>query len=260
MLRERTVLVLGAGASNPYGYPTGIELSKLVFEQMQPLLLPVRALVDCGFQASEIYAFRDEFYYSGKNSIDAFLEHRIDLMKIGKAITAALLIGFENPWALFRYDVSGWLRYIYNRLNATIAEFKNTKLSIITFNYDRAVEHFFFTSLQNTYKITDEECAAALKAIPIIHLHGSLGDLPWQAANGRPYSSELSKQAIQARIDGIKIIHEDITDGRDLDFEYAKKLMQDADRIVFLGFGFNQTNAERLATFRRKNREPVPLD
>lgn len=52
-----------------------------------------------------------------KNSVDAFLEHRTEFLAIGKAATAAVLVGFENPWQLFRYDDQNWLLYLYNNLN-----------------------------------------------------------------------------------------------------------------------------------------------
>lgn len=42
----------------------------------------------------------------------------------------------------------------------------------------------------------------------------------------------------------IKVVHEDITDGRDK--EGAKELLADAERIYLLGFGFGGRNVERL--------------
>ena len=36
MLTRSTVLILGAGASKPFGFPTGIELSEQVFDKLSP--------------------------------------------------------------------------------------------------------------------------------------------------------------------------------------------------------------------------------
>lgn len=47
-------------------------------------------------------------------------------------------------------------------------------------------------------------------------------------------------------VDNIKLVHEELKDGRDNDFKEAKRLMHIADRIYFLGFGFGQLNVERL--------------
>jgi len=48
-------------------------------------------------------------------------------------------------------------------------------------------------------------------------------------------------------MDNIKLIHEELDEGRSKEFEEAKRLMEIAERIYFLGFGFSQINVERLA-------------
>ena len=167
-------------------------------------------------------------------------------MDIGKLATACVLIPFERDYALFDYNNS-WLRYLYNNLNTSFDDFGSNQLAIITFNYDRTVEHFFFTSLQNSYGKNPDECFDALKGIPIIHLHGNLGPLPWQAAKDtRPFDFNVSPEALSIAAANIKIIHEDIKDGRDKEFERAKTLINEAERVLFMGFGYNGTNMERL--------------
>jgi hypothetical protein len=246
VLTNKHVLVLGAGASQPFGFPTGIQLSKLVAQNFLEGHNAFDRLAELGFPREKIRGFRDAFFRSGKNSIDAFLEHRTDLMELGKLATAAVLIPFEREDALFGYD-NNWLRYLYNRMNTSFAEYGSHQLSILTFNYDRSVEHFLLTSLQNSYGKNPDECFQVLKAIPIIHLHGTLGLLPWQAATStREFDFNVSPQAISVAGANIKIIHEDIRDGRDKDFERAKALMKEASRILFMGFGYNPTNMDRL--------------
>src|SRR5579871_4858800 len=99
MLSKPTALVLGAGASKPFGFPTGFELSERLLSLLQPGNPGFNTLQHHGgFEPDAINVFRDTFYYSGKNSVDAFLEHRSDFVTIGKTATAAVLIGFESPW------------------------------------------------------------------------------------------------------------------------------------------------------------------
>lgn len=62
----------------------------------------------------------------------------------------------------------------------TLEDFAKNKVAFVTFNYDRCVEHFFFTSLKNSFGRSDEETAAVAKRIGVVHLHGRLGHLPWQ--------------------------------------------------------------------------------
>ena len=85
-----------------------------------------------------------------------------------------------------------------------------------------------------------------LASIPIIHLHGRLGYLPWEHPTGRDFNTVIDEEVLRKCIDQIKIIHEDITDGRDADFEKAKRLLEWAEKIYFMGFGFNNLNGERL--------------
>jgi hypothetical protein len=248
MLNVPTVFILGAGASEPFGFPTGWGLSKRCYTVLGKDNGGYRTLREqCGFPAEEIEDFRRSFFLSGRQSIDAFLECRDDLMRIGKAAIAQELIRFENEGKLFDYDDKNWLREMLVRLDtSSFAEFAENRLSFITYNYDRSVEHFLFTSLQNSYKKTDAECAAVLSKIPIIHLHGRLGFLPWQGQNARPYAVDINPEALKVSTDNIKVIHEDITEGRDDDFKQAKALLGDAEQIIFMGFGYNSKNIERL--------------
>ena len=55
-----------------------------------------------------------------------------------------MLIPKENEENLFTYQKS-WLRVLYNNMSASFEEFGKNALSIITYNYDRSVEHFFLS-------------------------------------------------------------------------------------------------------------------
>jgi len=109
------------------------------------------------------------------------------------------------------------------------------------------LEHFLCTTLQNRYGNTEAECAAVLKRLTIIHLHGRLGYLPWEEGEGRrPYDGVITREALDICIKNIKVVHEDIKDGRDRDFERARELMRQAECIYYLGFGYGPVNMERL--------------
>ena len=246
MLEVRTVFVLGAGSGVPYGFPTGIELSKTIAQglRMGAILSGLRDIG--GIEQQTLLHFREEFYESGKNSVDAFLEHREDLMEIGKLVTAYALIEKEVLEELFTFNGS-WLRELYNRLNSTFDEFGSNRVSFVTFNYDRSVENFFFRALSKSYNAPENEVKDLMTKIPIVHLHGRLGFLPWQGeSESRPYNHQVTKEALEIAAKNIKIIHEDITEGRDKDFASAKKLLSEAEQILLMGFGYNSTNIGRL--------------
>jgi hypothetical protein len=246
MLEVPTVFVLGAGASAPYGFPTGIDLSKTITAGLLngPISAGLRDIA--GIDPEALLHFRQEFYESGKNSVDAFLEHRSDLMQIGKLVTAYALIEREVLEELFTFRES-WLRELYNRLNSTFSAFGAHQLSFVTFNYDRSVENFLFRAISRSYNAPEPDVKVLMNKIPVIHLHGRLGFLPWQdGGESRPYNHQVTKESLRIAADNIKIIHEDITDVQDADFARAKKLLSEADQIILMGFGYNSTNVERL--------------
>jgi hypothetical protein len=115
-----------------------------------------------GFSATDITTFRDAFLYSGKSSVDAFLEHRIEFLDIGKAAIAETLITWERPEVPYTVP-NNWLMYLYARMNSEFDEFGTNPISFITFNYDRLLEYFLFTSLYNTYGKGAEDCSAVLR-------------------------------------------------------------------------------------------------
>lgn len=249
MIIEPTVFILGAGASAPYGLPTGEQLRDKILElstndSYQGLF------ETCGHDLPELNKFTEAFRRSGTSSIDAFLEHRFEFLEIGKIAITIILIGCENEPKL---HIGDWYRYIFAKLNSTFEEFKQNELSILTFNYDRSFEHFLFTALKNLYGKTVKECKEAVESIPIIHLYGKIGSLPWQGGD-RPYESftvENLNGNINARmwldegIKGIKITHEgDIKPSNE--FDMALSIMLKAKRIYFLGFGYHPKNVERL--------------
>lgn len=245
MLTKRTVFVLGAGASKQFGFPTGAELYEKVVERF--LEGPDEDFFrnEAGYSLSDMRTFRDALFRSGKTSVDAFLEHRPEFLDIGKAAIAKILVSCEAENGLFRPQ-ENWLRYTYDRLSASFEEFGSNALSFVTFNYDRSVEHFLFTALKNTYGKSDDECKALMGRIPIIHLHGRLGFLPWESdGGGRPYNQTIDLRVLRYCIENIKIVSEDITD-RDTEFVAAKTLLREAEQICFLGFGYALTNTQRL--------------
>jgi len=245
MISTPTTFVLGAGASSSFGFPTGLKLRTDIISRLRSEPI-IQTLKELNFSADDISNFRDAFLQSGKVSVDAFLEHRTEYLEIGKAAIAEALIGHEHPAKPYE-DGNNWLMSLYKLMNAAFDEFGNNKVSFVTFNYDRLLEYFLFNSLNHTYGKDQEDCRMALKNIPIIHLHGRMGFLPWQSNDDtRPYSSTINVDAIKVCMKNIKIIHEDISDGRDKDFENAKRCIKQSERVYFLGFGYDETNMERL--------------
>lgn len=251
MIYKKTVFILGAGASQPYGYPTGATLRNEILklhERESARVLFQR----CGFDISNLVTFTEAFKKSGTTSIDAFLEYRPEFLKIGKTAITLILFEHEKEENLFEYN---WYQYIFEKMNTSFDSFKENTVTFITFNYDRSLEHFFFSALKNKYNKSDDDVKAAVQAIPIIHLHGKIGALPWEGSPGRPYKAlpmsvfkndENAILTTEFSRDGIKIIHEEGLENSP-EFIQANDSFEGADKIIFLGFGYHPTNIKRLA-------------
>lgn len=243
MIEIPTVLILGAGASKPYGFPLGKELVDKVLRLFEDETND-EIFYLLGFEKQARLEFKEALLYSSRNSVDAFLEHRFEFIEIGKAAIAMCLIPNEATDRL--YNTDNWYRYLFNKMNTSFDEFQKNKISFVTFNYDRSLEHYLFTSLKSAYGKSDQECSEKLNQFNIIHLHGSLSKLPWQGAAElvRPYKPDITVEGLKLAASQIKIIHEDISNNPE--FEAAQLLFESAKRIYFLGFGYDGTNINRL--------------
>jgi len=249
MITKPTVLILGAGASMPYGYPSGGQLLQDIYTGLVPEKGNQwrKMLERCGIQQIMIDEFRQALYKSQQPSVDIFLERRPEFVEIGKMAIAIRLFECELEDVLFSFKNrnEGLYQYIFSKITANLNDFINNQLTIITFNYDRSLEHALFTSLKNTYNVSDVHCANLVSAIPIIHVHGSLGPLPWQAEDGRGYSPTVNapEEIIFA---GKRIIIISESQSGSPEFEKAFRCMSKADRIYFLGLSYHPANMQRL--------------
>jgi len=246
------VLVLGAGASKPYGYPMGKELYYQALAHLaQDQSNHATFLRTNGF-GDDFVPFRDALRNCGGESIDTFLEGRREFVPIGKAVIAYTLCHHEDHGVLFDEDRAGrrWYKHLFKIMKADVPrleEFSGNELAVVTFNYDRSLEHFFITSLKHTFGKSDDECADELSKVPIIHVHGRLGWLPWQDNGpGRVYGMPVSAAGMVEAAESIKIVHEQSDVDTIDEFVEAHKLLAEASIICFLGFGYDKKNVERL--------------
>ena len=253
MITNPAVIVLGAGASIPYGYPSGAGLVKDVVQKIGNM--DWIAIIDAfGLHRSELNVLRSELLLSQKPSIDAFLEQRPEFLDAGKVAIAFSLLSRETP-DIFN-DLEGSSEGIYpslfNSLKASWEEIKQNKLTIVTFNYDRSLEYFLFSTLKRSYNKSDSEIAEAMQYLPIIHVHGSLGPLPWQAPGGIDYyplfgtgnpAIEMQRR-IKVACENIVIVFQ--TQPKSNEFKLAYERLKEANKIYFLGFGYNTDNLEML--------------
>ena len=250
MIVEPTVLVLGAGASAPYGFPTG---RKLLLDLCASLESEGSSLsnnlLSCGIRRDRQKVFRDDLFFSMQPSVDTFLEKRPYFLEIGKAALSCALIPYERlDHVNNRTSTMHWYEYLFSKMNSGWDEFGENNISFVTFNYDRSLEQFLFNALTHSFGKDEAETGQLLRKIPIIHVHGQLGKYP--AINegaGRPYSQTVNPEIVSQCIQEIKILHEGVDNEL---FSEARKLLLVARKVCFLGFGYHEINLERVCPWK----------
>lgn len=259
MIKTPTLFILGAGASVPFGYPTGGELrddicSRKRGHQLIQLLKEKENLNPLVFKIENfVKTFTREFKSSGSYSIDAFLERRPEYMGIGKKAIAMILKRYETDSNLSKQQ-ENWYMYLFNRMKeCSFNDFSKNKISFVTFNYDLSLDQFISKALQSFYGKEEGVVRHILHNIPIVHLYGQINVDPFDI----PDSDFLN--AIDNAEKNLKLIKDERTNSghkKEIteEFKTAHSLIKNATNIYFLGFGFDETNLERLKIELMKNK------
>src|SRR5689334_13629230 len=103
MISKKYVFILGAGASMPFGFPSGRQLIDGVNTTLSYSTRTgninnafVNLLIKRNHSLAEIDKFRNELQRSQINSVDAFIEHRPEFMELGKAVIGHVLLKAEK--------------------------------------------------------------------------------------------------------------------------------------------------------------------
>ena len=254
MLKKKTCLLLGAGASHHLGFPLGAGLKRDMVKALEtPAALLDRLPVGLENTTEDhLRAFHDELAYGAWVSPDEFLEHRRQFVDFGKLLIARLLAPHEDARAIARD--AGWYERLRLALRGgSIEGLKASRLSVVTFNYDRSIDCFLHRFVQFHYQMGWGEALGFVREhIPIVHVHGMLGEYPTYDYGGNPVrSSNNSWQSI-------KIVSEAVDTSPE--FEQASRLLNGADRVVVIGFGFGEDNVRRLRFFREQPEGEYQID
>jgi hypothetical protein len=252
MIKPKTLLIVGAGASVPYGYPTGKTLRDELCTYSKLTDLHTKDMV----HEYGVKFFCQHFYASQSYSIDAFLAKRGKdeignysgswssqtygtYENCGKLAIAHRLTQREISENLIVSPDDHWLQYLWNMMNDVPKnEFKKNNLKIISFNYDRVIEHYFQNVIEHDYGVSHNEAAELRNSIEIVHVYGTL-----QSLDERPYGVEPKNLYKVANC--IKVIPE-AREIDDTEFKKAAEMIQWAERICFIGFSFDPINVRRL--------------
>lgn len=235
---SETVIILGAGASNPYGFPLGSQLKQVMQNKLTDRQTR-KTLTSIGFEEDIILKFHEALRYSYHPTVDLFLENKTRFRDIGSYIIALSLIPFENNDYLFPHR--DWYEVLFNTLGIEFGGMFDSYPSFISLNYDRSLEHFLNKNIE--YNCKDEKlelCYKAEKQIKIVHAHGSLGAYP-----DMPYGLDATDPTVVKKAaERIKIVSDVLEESPD--FREAKEVILQASNVVFFGFGYDTITLKKL--------------
>ncbi len=249
----KKTIITGAGASAPYGFPTGYQLRKWICENIREVFRSDTWLGSTIHFEEVPQRFAEIFRDSGAGSIDLFLSRKKDekdFVFLGKAAIAYFILRSEMRNDLYNAtsesDYDDWYYYLYNRLTEDCFTLQHAiekiqEVQFITFNYDRSLEYYFYRCLYNQYlnralTYKGEDDFSKLPKIRINHIYGSLGDIKECS-----YPLGQKHQVIQKTIDSIKVLYDDRKA-----VDAIQEIIKNSDILYFLGFGFLAENVEKL--------------
>ena len=262
-VRTKRSIIVGAGASFPYGLPLAGSLLNDARKRILDLDDRRAQIGRSGFRPENDEIARNNYMnlallksieqpLSLERVARSFREHLVqqnldDFVRdhpsltstVSMLITIALISAMyrerEGMWE-FRSDLkkSGWaLESDWMRLFVGVVRpmaSAENKLSIISFNYDSLLER----SMRMYWSGSEVGYAKVDDAVEFVYPHGRLSDLPERIPSIDQY---LTAQAVQLRLG-------DNHDQKARD--RAKTIINDSDRIFSVGFSFSNDNARLL--------------
>jgi hypothetical protein len=289
MFRPNTLFVVGAGASCEANLPSGNQLKiqianmlNFAFDEEGDLLSGDpridHSLETVAAQSGDPHAFGG-FLNKARAiresmplalSIDNYLDaHRGDeqLEFVGKLAIAKCILDAERGSLLGR-DGGGHPAFEMDRLtDSWFVRFSQlltenvarddipaalARVKIITFNYDRTILHFLRQALATYYQVPPGQAEEWLTGLKIYHPYGNVGALDWEAATGQISFGGADAVDLIEVARQIRTFTERVEEGEALDA--IRNAVDEADRLVFLGFGFHRQNLRLLTPAEPRSR------
>jgi hypothetical protein len=279
------VLVVGAGASNEANLPIGSELKRDIARLLDFRYKDGFKRISGDGAIEEAFGLQarknaptsgdiNPYLRSSRHisdampqaiSIDNFIDSRRDDQMIafcGKLAIARRILQAESTSSMYvdpaNYDnklnfsalESTWFSALFQLLTencqATEVAQRFSKIAIISFNYDRCIEHYLHSSLQNYFAMSPQNAATALSKLEIHHPYGTVGELTWQKQlDGIPFGASPHPQQLLSSALRLRTFTEG-TDAITSDISVIRRTLSAARRIAFLGFAFHPLNMQLL--------------
>jgi hypothetical protein len=251
MILKQTVLVLGAGGSRPYGFPSGPQLLRRIAKELVSGAAegPHQVVVTAsGATWEKVTEFQKDLLNARRLSIDAFIESRSsDYDMIGRCAIAQHLLRLEKDDHLWPKPETDWYTVFFDAILGNSPEaFARNKIRVITFNFDRSFERALYLALRTNFG--ELQAQALLNVIPIVHVHGDLGAPKWHErfrtdSQARDYSPTSDPARVVDAAGRIQIVHQPPEQGT---LALAHEFLRTSARVLFLGFSYHELNLQKL--------------
>lgn len=285
MARTKTVFVIGAGAGDGCGLPLGSVLMDDVAKRTDLKWEGGNLVAGDGRLSSAIElahevakrtsseneqklyrdatrSISDGLVMGTYASIDDYIGVQGDrrITEVAKiAVTRSILECERNsqlvlekkPDTLVRTNVrTTWLPLLCRLLFTCPLEEVEKRLStftLINFNYDRVIKHVLHNALQVHYRgVSAADATRILKSLKIIHPYGHVGRLLWEQEPGPkvPFGADADTETLLTVARGLRTMSEG---SESSDMTDAHERLRECERLVFLGFGFLESNMQLLS-------------
>jgi hypothetical protein len=289
MFLSKTVFVLGAGASHEIGMPLGSGLAKTISEKLDirfedtgrpkptggdyPLYEALKGKFPS--EASQYlhsgWMIRDGIHLA--NSIDDFLDRHASkphVVKYGKLAIVASILEAERGSRIFTSNgqprdsdfisstANSWYPRLLKLLGTGVSFEQLDRLfdnvAFIDFNYDRCLPHYLIEAIQPLYGVDDRRAREIVATAKILHPNGSIGNLAMQGGGGNVPFGDLRADFfdVAARI---RLYTEQVKEHDVLN--EIKLTIAEAQRVVFVGFGYHQQNLKIITPKEAKATQQI---
>jgi hypothetical protein len=281
---EFITFVLGAGASFEVSMPAGNELKDKIASSLSFRVDDFRHLAGGDNQLREVlYALGqrpgnsssvNDYYTAARRisagmpqapSIDNFIDsHRSNdqIAEVGKLAIASAILKAERQSRLYispenahnKLDFSRvsdtWFNALFQLISLNAQEedlpARLSRVRVVTFNYDRTLEHFLFNSIQNYYGSSPDRAAEILSNLTVLHPYGQVGNLPWQNSGvAVPFGGDVHSSALIQIAQTLRTFTQG-TSVQESQIEHIRASIFEAEILTFLGFAYHALNLQLL--------------
>lgn len=247
---DGAVFIIGAGASKPYGFPTGAELMEEIanLEHHHPdnKATPSEStefrflakLKQLGYSFEDLEKFTFELLSTGASSIDEFLQSFSPddkHFRLGQYLIYFLISKRESSFVLRKSDwIEVLIKYLMDLKYRD--KFLDKPPLFISFNYDNFLKNKIEFNVQTMYRVKDYQFNN------IIHVYGQTSGLNYTQrpteVNKVDNFDEISSHAKQISL--IRGANQNLAS--DSTILKIRQSISEAKKIIILGYGFNKFN------------------